>query len=175
MHAFATAVSAPAPLLVMLLTVSVGRGRSRHRQHRVAIDVHLHQRAMLRAEQQVFDRRRAERRALPCEDCGTEHAGGLCGSCWAARSIRTVVDECVDPALAASADLADHRNVNAVALRTEAELRAAMAAARPGREDALGSDLETARDAVNTYGPTPSHGWPARPRSTKPPLGRKRS
>ncbi|MER5353406.1 hypothetical protein ABT093_24110 [Kitasatospora sp. NPDC002551] len=120
---------------------------------------------MLRAEQQVVDRRRAERkaraeaaeaarRALPCEDCGTERAGGLCGSCWAARSIRTVVGECVDLALAASADLADHRDVNATARRTEAELRAAMAAARPvgaDREDVLGSNLETVRDAVAAY------------------------
>ncbi|MER6366544.1 hypothetical protein [Kitasatospora sp. NPDC001527] len=65
-----------------------------------------------------------------------------------------MVGECVDLALAASADLADHRDVNTVARRTEAKLRAAMAAARPagaGREDALGSDLETVRDAVDTY------------------------
>ncbi|MER6364422.1 hypothetical protein [Kitasatospora sp. NPDC001527] len=146
-------------------------------QRRAAVDAHLHRHAMLRAEQQVFDRRRAEqrraeaearrvgrraraeaaeaaRRALPCEDCGTERAGGLCGSCWALRSVRTVVGECVDLALAACADLADHRDVNTVARRTEAELRAAMAAARPagaGREDVLGSDLQAARDAVAAY------------------------
>ncbi|WP_380282517.1 hypothetical protein [Kitasatospora purpeofusca] len=132
---------------------------------------------MLRAEQQVIDRERAEqrraeaevrraerkaraeaaeaaRRVAPCEDCGAEHTGGLCGSCWAVRSIRTVVGECVDLALAGAADLADHRDVNAVARRTEAELRAAMAAARPAaasREDVLGSDLETVRDALDTY------------------------
>ncbi|MET8704354.1 hypothetical protein ABZW10_36695 [Kitasatospora sp. NPDC004723] len=148
-------------------------------QRRAAVDAHLHQHAMLRAEQQVVDRRRAEqrraeadarraerrmraeaaeaaRRALPCEDCGTERAGGLCGSCWARRSIRAVVGECVDLALAACADLADHRDVNATARRAEAELRAAMAAARPaggggGREDVLGSDLQTVRDAVAAY------------------------
>ncbi|MFD4904164.1 hypothetical protein [Kitasatospora purpeofusca] len=146
-------------------------------QRRAAVDAHLHRHAMLRAEQQVFDRWRAEqqraeaevrraerraraeaaeaaRRALSCEDCGTERAGGLCGSCWAIRSIRTVAGECVDLALAASADLADHRDVNTIARRTEVELRAAMAAARPagaGREDVLGSDLETVRDAVAAY------------------------
>ncbi|MER6365905.1 hypothetical protein ABT238_34210, partial [Kitasatospora sp. NPDC001527] len=146
-------------------------------QRRAAVDAHLHRHAMLRAEQQVVDRRRAEqrraeaevrraerkaraeaaeaaRRVLPCEDCGTERAGGLCGSCWALRFMRTVVGECVDLALAACADLADHRDVNAVARRTEAELRAAMAAARPagvGREDGLGSDLQAARDAVAAY------------------------
>ncbi|MFJ6384662.1 hypothetical protein ACIQI7_32230 [Kitasatospora sp. NPDC092039] len=146
-------------------------------QRRAAIVAHLHRHAMLRAEQQVVDRRRAEqrraeaearraeqraraeaaeaaRRALPCEDCGTAYAGGLCGSCWAVRSIRTAVGECVDLALAGTADLADHQDVNAVAHRVQAELRAAMAASRPAganREDVLGSDLQTVRDAVATY------------------------
>ncbi|MER6366542.1 hypothetical protein ABT238_37490, partial [Kitasatospora sp. NPDC001527] len=117
-------------------------------QRRAAVDAHLHRHAMLRAEQQVFDRPLAKaaetaRRALPCEDCGTGHAGGPCAP-----------GECVDLALAASADLADHRDVNATARRTEADLRAEMVAARPagaGREDVLGSDLQTARDAVDTY------------------------
>ncbi|MFE4360209.1 hypothetical protein [Kitasatospora sp. NPDC056800] len=63
---------------------------------------------------------------MPCEDCGTEDAAGLCVACWSVRATRTAVRECVDLALAGSADLADHQNVNAVARQVHNELHEEM-------------------------------------------------
>ncbi|MFD4659706.1 hypothetical protein ACFWP2_29225 [Kitasatospora sp. NPDC058444] len=143
-------------------------------QRRTAVDERLHRHAMLRAEQQVFDRQRAAQRraeadarravqraqaeaaeaahrALPCEDCGTEQAGGLCPSCWAARSTRSVIRECVNLAFAGSADRAD---LNTTARRVQAELRETMLQARPAgasREDVRASDLLAAQGAVAEY------------------------
>ncbi|MFF2751744.1 hypothetical protein ACFVVA_40180 [Kitasatospora sp. NPDC058048] len=146
-------------------------------QRRAAVDQHLHRHAMLRAEQQVADRQRAEqrraeadarravrqaqaeaaeaaRRAAPCEDCGTEAAAGLCAGCWSVRATRTAVRECVDLALAGSADLADHQDVNAVARQVHNELREEMRRPRPADADPAGlraSNLLTAQNAVAEY------------------------
>ncbi|MFE4356153.1 hypothetical protein [Kitasatospora sp. NPDC056800] len=146
-------------------------------QRRAVVDQHLHRHAMLRAEQQVFDRQRAAqrraeadarravrqaqaetaeaaRRAAPCEDCGTEDAAGLCAGCWSVRATRTAVRECVDLALAGSADLADHQDVNAVARQVHNELREEMRRPRPAGADPAGlraSNLLTAQNAVAEY------------------------
>ncbi|MER8188216.1 hypothetical protein [Kitasatospora sp. NPDC094015] len=146
-------------------------------QLRHAIDQRLRQHAELRAEQQVADRQQAEwqraeadarravrqaqaeaaeaaRQALPCEDCGTEQAAGLCASCWAVRATRDAIRECVNLALAGSADLGDHRDVNAIASHVRGELRAEMLRTRPAGADLSGlraSDLLTAHNAAAEY------------------------
>ncbi|MFI8085864.1 hypothetical protein ACIF6L_34380 [Kitasatospora sp. NPDC086009] len=146
-------------------------------QRRTAVDERLHRHAMLRAEQQVADRQRAEQRraeaearravreaqaaaaqaarqALPCEDCGTGDAAGLCTSCWSVRATRATIRECVDLALAGTADLGDHRDVNAVASHIQGELRAEMLQARPTGADLSGiraSDLLAVQNAAAEY------------------------
>ncbi|WBP91972.1 hypothetical protein [Kitasatospora cathayae] len=146
-------------------------------ERRSVIDQQLHRHAMLRAEQQVAARQRAEqqraeattrravreaqakaaeaaRQALPCEDCGTENAAGLCAGCWNVRATRTAIRECVDLALAGSADLADREDVNALVAHVRGELRAEMLRNRPVGTDLSGiraSDLLTAQNAAAEY------------------------
>ncbi|MFD9592102.1 hypothetical protein ACFWA9_04995 [Kitasatospora sp. NPDC059973] len=146
-------------------------------QRRTAVDERLHRHAMLRAEQQVADRQWAEQRCaeadtrravreaqaaaaeaarqtLPCEDCGTPDMAGLCASCWGMRATRAAIRECVDLALAGSADLGDHRDVNAVATHVRGELRAEMLRARPAGADLSGiraCDLLTVQNAAAEY------------------------
>ncbi|MFD9592112.1 hypothetical protein ACFWA9_05050 [Kitasatospora sp. NPDC059973] len=146
-------------------------------QRRGAVDAHLHRHAMLRAEQQVADRQRAEqrrveadarravrqaraeaaeaaRRAAPCEDCGTGNAAGLCAPCWSVRATRAAVHECVDLAIAGSADLSDHQDVNAIARQVHHGLRQEMFRSRPAGTDpsALRAfNLLAVQNAVTEY------------------------
>ncbi|MGW2548529.1 hypothetical protein ACWC5I_48690, partial [Kitasatospora sp. NPDC001574] len=146
-------------------------------QRRTAVDARLHRHAMLRAEQQVTDRQRADqqrsdadarravreaqaaaaeaaRQALPCEDCGAERAAGLCASCWSVRATRAAIRECVALVLAGSADLADREDVNALVAHVRGELRAEMLRNRPAGADLAGiraSDLLTVQNAAAEY------------------------
>ncbi|MGW4694748.1 hypothetical protein ACWEO1_20480 [Kitasatospora cineracea] len=146
-------------------------------QRRAAIDDQLRRHAALRAERQAAADRRAEqereeaearlaarqalaeaeeaaRQTLPCEDCGTERAAGLCAPCWALRSTRDTIRTCVNFMLAGAADLTDRADVTAVADRIRGELRTRMLRARPAgadRDDVLASDLLTVQGAVAGY------------------------
>ncbi|GAA2154423.1 hypothetical protein GCM10009760_53330 [Kitasatospora kazusensis] len=146
-------------------------------QRRTAVDERLHRHAMLRAEQQVADRQRAEQRrgeaearravrkaqvaaaeaalqALACEDCGAERAAGLCASCWSVRATRSAIRECVALVLAGSADLTDREDVNALVTQTRGKLRAEMLRSRPIGADLASiraSDLLTVQNAAAEY------------------------
>ncbi len=70
------------------------------------------------------------------------------------RATRAAIRECVDLALAGSADLGDQRDVNALATRVQGELRAEMLQARPAGSDLSGiraSDLLTVQNAAAEY------------------------
>ncbi|MFI7178972.1 hypothetical protein [Streptomyces spororaveus] len=89
--------------------------------------------ALAEAERQAAA---AALQVLPCEDCGQEHAGGLCEVCGYRRQTEALTAEAGLVAAAGSADLDDSEAVAAVLVHVRETLQAA---ARKVQDDFLGS------------------------------------
>ncbi len=75
------------------------------------------------------------RLAKPRCDCGSPDSAGLCGSCSQQQALRASIDECINLALAARADLRVYATVRAVWEQTRSEVRSAREEAREGSAD----------------------------------------
>ncbi|MER6399347.1 hypothetical protein ABT263_25370 [Kitasatospora sp. NPDC001603] len=80
-------------------------------------------------------RAEAARLAVPCADCGSPGAAGLCTGCSRGRALKSGVGDCINLALAARADLRDYPSVRAVWEEVRSDIRSARAHARHGTQD----------------------------------------
>ncbi|MFD9686814.1 hypothetical protein ACFWXO_13765 [Kitasatospora sp. NPDC059088] len=96
----------------------------------------------------------ATRQALPCADCGTAGAAGLCESCRRGRNLAEAISQCINVELAARADLRRYESVREVWEETRSELREARRTARHGAADeqiAAASELLAVQHALGEY------------------------
>lgn len=106
--------------------------RSRHRHACAVVEVEGRRAAASRRREREEEAERT-RRSAPCSGCGVPDAAGLCPPCTYARRADLLVQEAVDLAVAARADLDDAEQVAQLTARCEADTRTLIADVRRRR------------------------------------------
>ncbi|MER6288475.1 hypothetical protein [Streptomyces sviceus] len=111
--------------------------RTQRRHARAVVEVEGRRAAAERRRERQEEAERA-RRSAPCSGCGLPDAAGLCPPCSYARRTDLLVQEAVDLAVAARADLDDPEQVAQLTARCEADTRTLIADAcrRRGGDEA---------------------------------------